>query len=147
MGTLSTSLFLSVEGIGRAIERAAKKGGDGYPPYNVERLAKTADRGEILRIVIAVAGFGLDDLEVVVADNQLVIRGQQAEERDRTYLHRGIATRRFQRSFALGDGLEVVGADLDNGLLSIDLARPEVDHSVRRITISEADRTGSLSKE
>jgi HSP20 family molecular chaperone IbpA len=134
MSTLPTSLFLSVEGIGKAVERAARKGGDGYPPYNVERL--TTDRGEILRIVLAVAGFGLDDLEVVVADNQLVIRGQQAEERDRTYLHRGIATRRFQRSFVIGDGLEVVGADLDNGLLSIDLAagnRPErsADHNQR----------------
>jgi len=145
MSTLPTSLFLSVEGIGKAVERAARKGGDGYPPYNVERL--TTDRGEILRIVLAVAGFGLDDLEVVVADNQLVIRGQQAEERDRTYLHRGIATRRFQRSFVIGDGLEVVGADLDNGLLSIDLARPEIDQSVRRITISEADKSGSRGKE
>jgi HSP20 family molecular chaperone IbpA len=146
MDTLSNSLFLSLEGIGRAIERAAKKGGDGYPPYNIERLAKTEIRGELLRIVLAVAGFGSDDLEVEVVNNQLVIRGQQAEERERTYLHRGIATRRFQRSFVLGDGLEVVGADLSNGLLSIDLARPEVDRSVRTIAINEPD-DGSMSKE
>ena len=146
MNTLSNSLFLSLEGIGRAIERAAKKGGDGYPPYNIERLAKTESRGELLRIVLAVAGFGSDDLEVEVVNNQLVIRGQQAEERERTYLHRGIATRRFQRSFVLGDGLEVVGADLSNGLLSIDLARPEADRSVRTIAINEPE-DGSMSKE
>jgi HSP20 family molecular chaperone IbpA len=108
-------------------------------------LVKTRDRGEVLRIVLAVAGFGSEDLEVEVVNNQLVIRGQQAEERERTYLHRGIATRRFQRSFVLGDGLEVVGADLSNGLLSIDLARPETDRSVRTIAINEPD--GSVSKE
>jgi HSP20 family molecular chaperone IbpA len=146
MDTLSNSLFLSLEGIGRAIERAAKKGGDGYPPYNIERLAQTESRGELLRIVLAVAGFGSDDLEVEVVNNQLVIRGQQAEERERTYLHRGIATRRFQRSFVLGDGLEVVSADLSNGLLSIDLARPEADRSVRTIAINEPE-DGSMSKE
>jgi HSP20 family molecular chaperone IbpA len=147
MNTLSTSLLLSLDGVGRAIERAAGKGGDGYPPYNVERLAGTGKRDEILRIVLAVAGFGPDDLEIVVADNQLVIRGQQADERERKYLHRGIAARRFQRSFVLGGGLEVVAADLDNGLLSIDLARPKIEKQVRKIAINEPAEPGSMRKE
>ncbi len=147
MTTLSTSLLLSLDGIGRAIERAASKAGDGYPPYNVERLARTEKRDEILRIVLAVAGFGPDELEVVVADNHLVIRGRQADERERTYLHRGIAARRFQRSFVLGDGLEVIAADLDNGLLSIDLARPKIEKPIRKIAIRGPVEPSSMRKE
>jgi HSP20 family molecular chaperone IbpA len=147
MTTLATSHLLSLDGIGRAIERAAGKGGDGYPPFNIERLAGTEKRDEILRIVLAVAGFGPDDLEVEVADNRLVIRGRQADEIERTYLHRGIAARRFQRSFVLRDGLEVVAADLDNGLLSIDLARPRIEKRVRRIAINEPAEPDSVRKE
>jgi HSP20 family molecular chaperone IbpA len=147
MDSLSASLFLSADGIGRAVERAVKKGGDGYPPYNVERLAGTDNRSEILRIVLAVAGFGQDDLEVLVENNQLVIRGRQADEGERAYLHRGIATRRFRRSFVLSDGLQVVAADLDNGLLSIDLARPQKDRSVRQIAINGTASAGPSSKE
>ena len=147
MDSLSASLFLPADGVGRAVERAAKKGGDGYPPYNVERLAGTDERGEILRIVLAVAGFGRDDLEVLAANNQLVIRGQQADEGEHAYLYRGIATRRFRRSFVLSDGLEVVAADLDNGLLSIDLARPRKDRSVRQIAINGTASAGPSSKE
>ena len=142
---LANSRFLSIEGIGRAIEQAAKKGGDGYPPYNVERWASTEHRGKVLRIVIAVAGFGHEELEIVVADDQLVIRGQQADVCEHTYLHRGIAARRFQRSFVLGDGLEVIGADLDNGLLSIELGRSE--RSVQRIAINGSGVSGSPGKE
>jgi HSP20 family molecular chaperone IbpA len=147
MTTLSTSLLVGINGLGRAIERAASKGGDGYPPYNIERLTGTGQRGEILRIVLAVAGFGPDDLEVEVADNRLVVRGRQADEQERTYLHRGIAARRFQRSFVLGDGLEVVAADLDNGLLSIDMARPRVEKRMRKIAINEPVESGSVRKE
>ena len=101
-----------------------------YPPYNIEQVGETA-----LRITLAVAGFSRSDLEVIVEDNQLVIRGKQAEDGDRVYLHRGIAARQFQRSFMLADGLEVAGATLERGLLSIDLKRPVAAGHIRMIEI------------
>ncbi len=110
--------------------------GDGYPPYNIERLPKTAERPETLRITVAVAGFGHDELEVVVEENELIIRGRQADDGEREYLHRGIAARQFQKTFVLAEGIEVLGADLKDGLLSIDLARPETQRVQRRIEIA-----------
>src|SRR5688572_325258 len=95
MGALSGSFLLGLDDVERVLGRSARKGGDGYPPYNVERFPKTEDRDELYRITIAVAGFTADDLEVTTADNQLVIRGRQAEDVGRTYLYRGIAARRF----------------------------------------------------
>ncbi len=92
-----------------------------------------------LRITLAVAGFGNDDLEVTTEDNQLVIRGRQAEEGEREYLHRGIAARQFQRIFVLADGMRVSVATLKNGLLSIDLDRPEPERLVKRINIAVQD--------
>src|SRR3546814_14588811 len=91
---------------------------EGYPPYNIEQIGAAR-----LRITLAVAGFGESDLSIRIEDNQLVVRGKQREEGERLYLHRGIAARQFQRSFILADGIEVLGAELDNGLLHINLAR------------------------
>jgi len=126
----SSPFLLGFENLERLLERAAKSTADAYPPYNIEHTGE-----DQLRIVLAVAGFSSDDLNVTVADNQLVIRGKQNESGDRTFLHRGIAARQFQRTFVLADGMEVTGADLDNGLLAIDLARPRIETSVKTIEI------------
>ena len=126
----NSPLLLGFDHFERAIDRVAKASTDGYPPYNIEQ---TGD--DQLRITLAVAGFTMHDLVVQIEDNQLVIRGKQAEDRERLYLHRGIAARQFQRSFVLAEGIEVTGASLDNGLLHIDLARPEPELRVQRIPI------------
>jgi HSP20 family molecular chaperone IbpA len=131
----SSPLLLGFDEIERALERLSK-GGDGYPPYNIERLARTADRPERLRITLAVAGFTESELEVTVEDNELVVRGRQKDEDERQYLHRGIAARQFQKTFVLADGIEVIGADLKDGLLSIDLARPDSARVAQRIAIN-----------
>ena len=102
----------------------------GYPPYNIEQIGENG-----IRITIAVAGFTKDDLDVALEDNQLVIRGRQNESDDKSYLHRGIASRQFQRSFVLADGLQVLDAELQHGLLSIELERPKAENSVRTIPI------------
>lgn len=128
--------LLGFDEIEQALDRVAKAAGDGYPPYNIERLPRTADEPEKLRITLAVAGFTRDQLEVTLEESQLVIRGKQADDKTRHYLHRGIAARQFQRSFLLADGMEVVGADLTNGLLSIDLVRPEPERVIRKIDIA-----------
>ena len=141
MSLLSNPLLLGFDQIERLIDRASK-GGDGYPPYNIERIAPSAQGGERLRITLAVAGFTRDQLEIVVEDNQLVVRGGQAEDDNgREYLHRGIAARQFQRTFVLADGIEVRSADLSNGLLEIDLMRHEPERLVRRIDIGQKSKT------
>src|SRR5690606_16287170 len=122
----------------RALDRVAKAS-DGYPPYNIERLPRDERNPERLRITLAVAGFTLDQLDVSVEENQLIIRGRQAEDKSRQYLHRGIAARQFQRTFLLADGMEVLGADLKHGLLSIDLVRPQPERLVRTISITPHD--------
>lgn len=131
----SNPLMLGFDTMEKTLERLAKSG-DGYPPYNIERLpgGEGADAGR-LRITLAVAGFAEADLDVSVEDNQLLVRGRQAEERERDYLHRGIAARQFQRVFLLADGMRVTGAELKNGLLAIDLERPEAERLVRKIDI------------
>jgi HSP20 family molecular chaperone IbpA len=135
MSVLSSPLLLGFEEIERLVDRVGKGGGDGYPPYNIERLAKTENEPERLRITLAVAGFSRDQLEITVEDSQLVVRGRQEPDEERSYLHRGIATRKFQRTFVLADGIEVSSADLKNGLLSIDLVRHEPERLVKRIEI------------
>ena len=110
-----------------------------YPPYNIERVARSDDQPERLRITLAVAGFTRDQLDVMLEENQLVVRGRQVDDKARQFLHRGIAARQFQRAFLLADGMEVMGADLSNGLLSIDLTRPEPERIVRKITIASRD--------
>jgi HSP20 family molecular chaperone IbpA len=134
--SLSSPFLLGFDQIERALDRVAKAA-DGYPPYNIERLASDDKNPERLRITLAVAGFTLDQLEVLVEEKELVIRGRQQDDKSRQYLHRGIAARQFQRTFVLAVGMEVVRADLKNGLLSIDLARPEPERVIRTIHITE----------
>jgi len=131
----SSPYLLGFEELERLMERATKSAGDGYPPYNIERLPSSDGGGERLRITLAVAGFARDEIEVTVEDNQLVIRGKQTEDVEHSYLHRGIAARQFQRSFVLADGMDVRAARLSNGLLALDLVRPEPEKLVRRIEI------------
>jgi HSP20 family molecular chaperone IbpA len=134
--SLSSPFLIGFDQIERALDRVAKAA-DGYPPYNIERLAADGSEPERLRITLAVAGFTLDQLEVTVEEKELVIRGRQQEDKARQFLHRGIAARQFQRTFVLADGMEVLGADLKNGLLAIDLARPEPERVLRTINIRD----------
>ena len=134
MTTFSSPLLLGFDAMEKTLERITKSG-DGYPPYNIERLSAD-EKGDRLRITLAVAGFAESDLDVAMEDNQLVIRGRQGEEEPREYLHRGIASRQFQRAFMLADGMRVLGAELKNGLLSVDLDRPEPEKLIRRININ-----------
>ena len=129
---LTSPLLLGFEHIERLLERNGKT--ETYPPYNIEH---TSD--EHLKITLAVAGFAAEDLSVSVEDNQLVIRGRLNNNgEDKTFLHRGIATRQFQRSFVLADGIEVLGAELNHGLLTIELERPRAENAVKTIPIRSA---------
>ncbi|MSP50177.1 MAG: Hsp20 family protein [Alphaproteobacteria bacterium] len=112
---------------------------EGYPPYNIEQVGE----GRI-RITLAVAGFGERDLQIQIENNQLTVRGRQEENGERVYLHRGIAARQFQRSFVMAEGIEVVGAELDNGLLHVDLVRPEQESRVKTIEIKPAKASGRI---
>jgi HSP20 family molecular chaperone IbpA len=136
--SLSSPFLLGFDEIERVLDRVAK-GADGYPPYNIERLARDGQNPERLRITLAVAGFTRDQLDVSIEESQLVIRGRQLDDKSRQYLHRGIAARQFQRTFVLAEGMEVLGADLKNGLLSIDLVRPQAVRIVKTISINECD--------
>jgi HSP20 family molecular chaperone IbpA len=135
---LSSPFLLGFDEIERALDRVAKAA-DGYPPYNIERIVGENGRPERLRITLAVAGFTRDEFDITVEENQLAIRGRQHDEQTRQFLHRGIAARQFQRTFVLADGIEVLGADLKNGLLSIDLARPEAARVVKTIAITDRE--------
>ncbi|MGB3389533.1 MAG: Hsp20 family protein [Pseudaminobacter sp.] len=137
MTPFSSPLLLGFDTMEKTLERLAKSG-DSYPPYNIERIRK-AEGGDQLRITLAVAGFSEADLEVTTEENQLVVRGRQSDETEREFLHRGIAARQFQRTFVLADGMRVTGAELKNGLLSVDLERPEPERLVRKINISVKD--------
>lgn len=133
MSVFNSPLLLGFEHFERMLDRASKTSAEGYPPYNIEQNGEN-----ILRITLAVAGFSMDDLNVAVEDNQLVIRGRledKAAEDSRVYLHRGIASRQFQRSFVLAEGIEVRGASLNNGLLTIDLERLQPEPEIRTIKI------------
>ena len=130
LSMFNSPLFLGFDQFERTLDRIAKCSPEGYPPYNIEQIG---DEG--LRITLAVAGFTMDDLSVQIEDNQLVVRGRQTDDRSRLYLHRGIAARQFQRSFVLAEGIEVMGANLDNGLLNIELKRPLPEPKVRKIRI------------
>lgn len=134
----NSPLLLGFDQFERVLDRISKASADGYPPYNIEQVG---DSG--LRISLAVAGFSLDDLAVSIEDNQLIVRGRQAEEQEgRIFLHRGIAARQFQRSFVLAEGIEVSGSHLDNGLLHIDLSRPQPENRVRTIKIEGGRKAG-----
>ena len=127
----NSPLLLGFDQLERTLDRVAKNA-EGYPPYNIERVGENG-----LRITLAVAGFTRDQLDVTIEENQLVIRGRQQDDKARQYIHRGIAARHFQRTFVLAEGMQVLGADLKNGLLSIDLARPEPERVVKTIAINE----------
>lgn len=139
VSAFSSPLLLGFDEIERALDRVTKTAGDGYPPYNIERLPKTEARGEILRITLAVAGFSREQLEITVEENQLLIRGRQSEDPTRVFLHRGIAARQFQKTFVLAEGIEILGAELKDGLLAVDLARPTPERVVRKINIDVRD--------
>jgi HSP20 family molecular chaperone IbpA len=132
-------MFLGFDHLEQILERASKTSSDGYPPYNIEQTGPNN-----LRITLAVAGFTMNDLQITQEDNQLVIRGRQTDDvPGRVYLHRGIASRQFQRAFVLAEGIEVKGAWLDNGLLHIDLARPQPEVRVKTIQIGKPASTGA----
>ncbi|MBI1243536.1 MAG: Hsp20 family protein [Alphaproteobacteria bacterium] len=131
LSLFNNPLLLGFDEFERTLDRIAKHSGEGYPPYNIEQTGESG-----LRITLAVAGFGLDDLSITVENNQLCVRGKQADDPDRVFLHRGIAARQFQRSFVLADGIEVAGSTLDNGLLHIDLVRPLAEPKARSIPIN-----------
>jgi HSP20 family molecular chaperone IbpA len=137
--TFSSPFMLGFDEIERALDRVSKTAGDGYPPYNIERLPRTETAPDTLRITLAVAGFTQDQLEILLEESQFVIRGRQADDKSRQYLHRGIAARQFQRTFHLAEGMEVTGAELAKGLLAVDLLLPEPERIIRRIDIGARD--------
>jgi len=134
MPTLKTQPYmLGFEQLAALLERSAKSGNEGYPPFNIEQTHQYG-----FRITLAVAGFAQDDLNITVEDRQLIIRGQQKEtSKDRVFLHRGIATRQFQRSFVLADGVDVGKANLENGLLHINVTQSEPETVIQTIKINE----------
>ncbi len=141
LSLFNNPLLLGFDQFERTLDRIAKSSAESYPPYNIEQVDENG-----LRITLAVAGFSADDLTVQLEDNQLVIRGKQAEDAGKVYLHRGIAARQFQRSFVLADGIEVTGAFLDHGLLSIDLKRPPVETRVKKVDIRTVPGSGKQRK-
>jgi len=131
----SHPFLLGFDQLDRLVERTAKAGNDGYPPYNIEQASDNR-----YRITLALAGFREEDLSITVEDRQLVIRGRQADDSDgRVFLHRGIAARQFQRSFVLADGVEVDGATMENGLLHVDLMRSVPETVVQTISIRNGE--------
>ena len=155
---LSSPLLLGFDEIERLVDRLGKTGGDGYPPYNIERIVgnelalgsisegtqlPTEAKPETLRITLAVAGFRSEQIEITLEDKQLQVRGKQEENVRRDFIHRGIAARQFSRTFVLANGIEVRSADLSHGLLSIDLVRHEPDRVVRHIKITNGSDDGT----
>ena len=133
LSLFNSPFLLGFDDLERALDRVSKSSSDGYPPYNIERIGEND-----IRISLAVAGFAKDQLSVSIEDTQLVIRGRQIDDTDREFLHRGIATRQFQRSFVLAEGIEITGAELDNGLLHVNVKRPVVETQTRTIEIRTA---------
>ena len=136
LSAFNSPFLLGFDHIEQTLDRLAKASGDSYPPYNLEQVGENQ-----LRIVIAVAGFTHDDLSIQLQDNQLMIRGRQQPKEvadHHVFLHRGIASRQFQRSFLLAEGLEVKGASLSHGLLQIDLEQPPPNVQVKTIEIRSA---------
>lgn len=140
LSVFDSPLFLGFDQFEKTIDRMRKSASEGYPPYNIERIGENG-----LRITLAVAGFSMNDLDIETEKNQLTVRGKQSEDDNRVYLHRGIAARQFQRSFVLADGIEILGAFLDNGLLHIDMKRVEPESTARKIPISGQPVDGNSS--
>jgi HSP20 family molecular chaperone IbpA len=139
LSIFSSPFLLGFDQFERTLDRVSK-GSDSYPPYNIEQIGESQ-----LRITLAVAGFAQDDLSAQIEDNQLVIRGHQHEEKERYFLHRGIAARQFQKIFVLAEGIEVISANLDNGLLHVDLRRPVVEPKIQEIPICKGKQTLTTS--
>lgn len=137
----NSPFLLGFDDLERLLDTTAKASSDGYPPYNIEQ---TGEDG--LKITLALAGFSDDDLTITLEDRQLVIRGKQSDDKERVYLHRGIATRQFQRSFVIAEGIDIVGASLDSGLLNIDLVRPKVESRQRVIKINKKNGSAASSE-
>jgi len=131
LSLFDSPLFLGFDQFEKTIDQMRKSGTEGYPPYNIEQISETD-----LRITLAVAGFSMDELDIQLENNKLTVRGKHEEDEDRIYIHRGIASRQFLRSFVLADGVEVNGAYLDNGLLHIDLSQIVPESKVRKIEIN-----------
>ncbi|MFD2234733.1 Hsp20 family protein [Phaeospirillum tilakii] len=129
--TFNSPLLLGFDHFERVLDRISKTSPEGYPPYNIEQVDDSR-----LRITLAVAGFAMSDLSVAIEDNQLVIRGRQADDgAERVFIHRGIGARQFQRAFVLAEGIEVEGASLERGLLHVDLYRRQPETRVRTVAI------------
>jgi len=140
LSLFDSPMFLGFDHFEETFNRLRKNASEGYPPYNIEQ---THENG--LRITLAVAGFTMDDLDVEVEKNQLIIRGRNKEEDEqRLFIHRGIAARQFQRSFVLADGIKVLGASMDNGLLHIDMQRVEPESTARKIKINQSQNSKTL---
>ena len=141
--TFNSPLLLGFDHFERMLDRISKTSAEGYPPYNIEQISENG-----LRITLAVAGFSESDLSVTLEANQLTVSGRIThDDIERVYIHRGIAARQFQRSFVLAEGIEVVGASLDKGLLNIDLQRPPAETQVRQIKINKASSKSTSSME
>jgi HSP20 family molecular chaperone IbpA len=136
LSVFSSPLLLGFDQLEHLLDQATKAG-DGYPPYNIERLLDQTDGAERWLITLAVAGFGSGDLDVTIDGKQLVVKGKQKDDAKREYMHRGIAGRSFLRSFVLADGMDVTKAELKNGLLVISLHRPPPSRAIKTIPVEE----------
>ena len=137
MSVFNSPFLLGFEQFERTIDRISKLSTETYPPYNIEQISSN-----LLRITIAVAGFEKEDLEINLEGNQLQIKGFKKEDNDeRIFLHRGIATRQFQRNFVLAEGIEVEGASMENGLLSVDLSQPINSEESKKIEIKDSSKS------
>lgn len=141
LSLFSSPFLLGFDRLEEMLDRVSRTSADGYPPYNVESLGENS-----LRITLAVAGFERDELVIAIENNELVIRGKQADDPNRVFLHRGIAARQFQRRFVLAEGIEVKGASLENGLLHIDLVRPEPKTISRTVEINVNEPVGAKAR-
>ena len=136
MSIFNSPFLLGFDEFERTIDRISKLSTDSYPPYNIEQISQNS-----LRITVAVAGFKKNELDVSLEGNQLQIRGNKKDdERDRIFIHRGIATRQFQRNFVLADGIEVKEASMDDGLLFIDLTQPINNDQSVKIEIKDTNK-------
>jgi HSP20 family molecular chaperone IbpA len=136
LSVFSSPLLLGFDQLEHLLDQATKAG-DGYPPYNIERLLEPTDGAERWLITLAVAGFAAPDLDVTIDGKQLVIKGKQKDDGKREYMHRGIAGRSFMRSFVLADGMDVSKAELKNGLLVVALFRPPPSRAIKTIPVQE----------
>jgi len=135
MSVFGSALYLGFDELDQVISRQPKGGNEGYPPYNVEHRKDSTTGDDFIQVTLAVAGFTPQQLDITLQGNRLTVAGAQSEEAEKTFLHRGIAARQFRRHFVLAAGIEIHRAVLENGLLSIEMVRPNVERSVRSILI------------